>query len=358
VALPARNEEARIADCLNAINNQVSVTPDHVVLLLNNCSDRTAELAYQLRPHLRFELHITHVQLPAEKANAGHARHLAFKAAAPLAGDDGILLTTDADGQVDPDWIEANMAAIRKGADAVAGWAELDPNDWGNIPLRLHEDDARECAYDLACDEIHAMLNPDAADPLPRHTQASGASIAVTIKAYRAAGGIPQTSSGEDRAFIAALRRVDARIRHAPECRVVVSGRTQGRAAGGMADTIRRRLMVPDLYLDDRLEPAEVCARRASLRHLTRAVYDGNGFPSALARELGIELRALRAFLTLPTFGSAWDGIEQISPRLVRQRVSTADLPRQQALAEMWRDRARQDPAACREAIMHSSSVG
>jgi hypothetical protein len=99
--------------------------------------------------------------------------------AAVIAGPDGILLTTDADGRVDPDWLSANVAEIRKGADAVAGWADLDRTEWGEIPMKLHEADARECAYDSLCDEIHAQLDPDPYDPMPRHTQNSGASIAV-----------------------------------------------------------------------------------------------------------------------------------------------------------------------------------
>ena len=62
--------------------------------------------------------------------------------AARLAGPAGVLLTTDADGLVDPDWLAANLAAIEAGADAVAGWCELHPVEWGAIPPRLHEDDA------------------------------------------------------------------------------------------------------------------------------------------------------------------------------------------------------------------------
>ena len=181
--------------------------------------------------------------------------------AARLAGLDGVLLTTDADGQVDPDWLAANLQCLADGADAVAGWVDLHPIEWGAIPRALHEDDARECAYDRLCDEIHGLLDPDPADPLPRHTQHSGASIAVTAAAFARCGGVPAIPSGEDRALIAALRRVDARIRHAPEVHVSVSGRTEGRSEGGMADTIRRRLAKPDEYIDDRLEPALDCAR-------------------------------------------------------------------------------------------------
>ena len=79
---------------------------------------------------------------------------------------------------------------------------------------------------------------------------------------------MPPIPLGEDRAFFAALRRIDARIRHAPEVRVTVSARTNGRATGGMADTIRRRLEKPDEMLDENLEPAVNATRRAELRGL------------------------------------------------------------------------------------------
>ena len=259
---------------------------------------------------------------------------------------------------VDPDWIGANLSAIRAGADAVAGWAELDPLDWGAIPVALHEDDARECAYDAVCDELGALLDPDPADPLPRHTQASGASIAVTVAAYRAAGGVPDVSCGEDRALMAALRRIDARVRHAPECRVVVSGRTKGRAVGGMADTIRRRLTAPDTFLDDRLEPAMDCARRAALRHLAREVHRRRCGMDLLRRASGVDEATLAALIRMPYFGAAWAEIEAISPLLLRRRVATRDSGEQQAIANEVRRRARRDAAGFRSALLDAIESG
>ncbi len=242
VAIPARDEADRIVGCLDALQGQIGARLDHIVLLVNNSRDATASRARAAAGQLGTAVHVIETVLPPEQANAGHARRLAMAHAARLVGADGVLLTTDADGQVDPDWLAANLAAIRDGADLVAGWVELDPVEWGRIPMRLHRDDARECAYDMLCDEIHARLDPDPADPLPRHTQHSGASLAVTAAAYERCGGVPAIPCGEDRALVDALRRVDARIRHALEVHVTVSGRTEGRSPGGMADTIRRRL--------------------------------------------------------------------------------------------------------------------
>jgi len=85
-----------------------------------------------------------------------------------------------------------------------------------------------ECAYAAALDKIASILVPEAWDPWPRHTEHSGASIAVTLAAYRLVGGMPPAPIAEDRRFFAALRAAGARIRHAPEIAVVVSGASWG----------------------------------------------------------------------------------------------------------------------------------
>lgn len=333
-AVPARDERDTILQCLQALDAQVGARLDHIVVLVNNATDGTAALARSFRPHPATQLHVLERSLAPAQANAGHARRLAMEAAFALAGPQGVLLTTDADAAVDPDWLAANLAALRAGADAVAGWVELDPVGHRAIPARLHADDARECAYDALCDEIHARLDPDPADPMPRHTQHSGASIAVTGAAYRRCGGIPDIAVGEDRAFIAALRRVDAGVRHAPEVHVVVSGRTEGRSPGGMADTIRRRLIRPDPFLDDRLEPATDCVRRARLRAALRRLYDEPmDDPSAIAQQCGLAPEAVAAAVNAPYFGAAWQAVESAAPLLRRQLVAVSDLPVQMEVA-------------------------
>ena len=43
-----------------------------------------------------------------------------------------------------------------------------------------------------------------------------------SVAAFLQAGGVPRVATGEDRALIASLKRIDARIRHDPTIRVVV----------------------------------------------------------------------------------------------------------------------------------------
>ena len=92
----------------------------------------------------------------------------------------------------------------------------IDPVEAAIIPAHLHEDDARECRLIALLDMLAWMLYPEWHYPPPRHTEASGASLAVTVDAYRRVGGISAIAAGEDPAFVRALWMMDARVRHDP----------------------------------------------------------------------------------------------------------------------------------------------
>jgi glycosyltransferase involved in cell wall biosynthesis len=335
VAIPVKDEADRIGSCLRALADQKGVNAHQVaiVLLLNNCTDETVKAIDKLTPNLPVRVYPFEVRLPQQHATAGYARRLAMEAAEEMVDPEGVLLTTDADGQVDRNWIALNLQALLRGADAVAGRIDIDPVEASLIPPKLHQDDARECIYSELLDRISAQLDPDPFDPLPRHSEHAGASIAVTVSAFRRAGSIPAIALGEDRAFFAALRRVDARIRHAPEVRVVVSGRTIGRAVGGMADTIRRRMVRPDEKLDDRLEPAIDAARRAQLRNLARLAWSRPGLIERMsdffAKLLLMLPDEVARVLNFPYFGAAWAELESRSISLLKRKVLIADLQNQ-----------------------------
>jgi hypothetical protein len=345
VAIPAKNEADEIEGCLLAIAAQQGAVVDAVTLCLNNCTDGTAHAVRRIAESLPFAVDTVHVLLPPERACVGVARRIAMDRAADRAGPHGILLTTDADGRADPDWVAANLMALRNGADAVAGQAEIDPVGAKLIPPHLHAIDARECAYAALLDEIQSLLDPDPADPWPRHDEHSSASIAVTVAAYRRAGGMPPVALAEDRAFIDALRRVDARILHALDARVVVSARIVGRAPGGVADTIRRRIERVDKLLDDRVEPVPDAARRARVRARLRGAWQTRCVDRTAVRGLGARLRLtaqeIEGLMTARYFGTAWAEAEDRSPVLRRRRVPLVDLPVQTARAQRLRDALR-----------------
>jgi GT2 family glycosyltransferase len=337
VAIPVRDEAERIGGCLAALARQ-SVSADHIVLLLNNCTDRTAEVLKNL-PRARHRLHIIECRLNGSLASAGCARALAMKRAASLVDSsrntEAVILTTDADAEVPANWIEANLRAIDQGSDAVCGMAVIDPREALMIPRHLHEDDAREVGYGRLLDEIASILLPDPADPWPRHTEDSGASIAITASMLRRVGGMPRMPSGEDRALIRRLRLIDARVRHDPQISVVVSGRTEGRAQGGMADTMRRRIVMQDEFADGSIEPAWDAFRRIRMKRRFSLLWHEPTEPRChqLARRLALRPKVLMEAVRAPYFGLGWSRVEKASSLLSQQRVRFVDLPRQTAIA-------------------------
>jgi hypothetical protein len=329
VAIPIRNEAAVIGQCLIALAAQDYGGAFTVVAYLNNCSDSTAEIIRQLEPRLPYAVRLFDEQLPPGQAHAGMARRIAMQRAAADASANAVLLTTDADSRVPSDWISANLAAIKAGADAVAGMAEIDAADAALLPRRLIADEEKCDEYTTLLDEIDCLLDPQDCDPWPRHTQHSGASIAVRAAVFARSGGIPPVPVGEDRQFFAALRRIDARIRHAPDIVVTISGRTVGRAKGGMADTIARRLVQPDSWLDDNLEPAQSRLRRAMLRSCVREAWlvkAGSAELREIATTLGLPFATIHQALNHASFGQAWSMLEQSSPKLQYHRVAAQHL--------------------------------
>ena len=245
-----------------------------LVLLLNNCSDRTAAIARGRLAASGAPFALVNVALPPSQANAGFARRLALDLAAlwleRADRRDGVLLTTDADSRVPPQWLARNLAAIHAGCGAVAGRVTLEPAEEGLLPQALMRRSARENAYEQALLALSARIDPVAHDPWPNHWSASGASYGVTLDAYRAIGGLPHPASGEDRALADMLLRHDIPIRHDPEIVVVTSARLDGRARGGVADTIRMRCEDPEAPGDERLEPLANALRRHLWRRRLR----------------------------------------------------------------------------------------
>ena len=334
--IPVKNEEAQIGACLQSLYSQTRAL-DRLVLLLNDCTDSTADICRQFQRRFHgIEIH--EVTLKGPLASAGEARRRALE----LAGGNGreaIILTTDADAVLPPSWVEQNVWEIAAGADAVCGMAEIHLQDAAMIPRALHEDDRRETFLLSILDEMMSILAPDRFDPWPRHQQQSGASIAVRSSALDFAGGPPRVTSGEDRALIEQLRLIDARVRHAPGISVQVSGRLEGRAAGGMAETIKRRLVCQDDLTDATLEPAVDAYRRAMARASLLAAWGQKIDGMDLARDLLIDPGEMRTILHAEFFGRAWNRLQAVSPVLQRRRVAFAELPREIAIALELREK-------------------
>ena len=251
VIVPARNEEHALPAALEALRLQCALADRpvphdvyEVVVLLNNCTDASSEVARRYREeHPGFHLHIAECTLPPETAHVGTARRLlmdtAFHRLEGSVHTHTAILSTDADTVVSRDWVYCNLRAIEEGAEAVGGVIHLKPEDIELLDSGTLLAYRNDRTYQKHVARLESLLDPDPADPWPRHLEHFGASLSCTPAAYRRAGGMPPVKPLEDVAFVDALRRVDARLRHAPDVSIHTSARLDGRAEVGLSGQLR-----------------------------------------------------------------------------------------------------------------------
>ncbi|SIO58749.1 glycosyltransferase [Paraburkholderia phenazinium] len=209
VVIPAHNEEALLAHCLAAIR-AAACDPALVgeavrtVVVLDDCTDRTAEIAR----HGGVET------LALQARNVGVAR--AAGAQRLLEAGARWLAFTDADSRVSPGWLAAQLSL---GADAVCGSICVD--DW-----TAHSPDLRD---------YFRRTYRDA----DGHRHVHGANLGVSAEAYRRAGGFAPLACSEDVALVEQLLATGAQIAWSAAPRVTTSARRASRARGGFGDTLR-----------------------------------------------------------------------------------------------------------------------
>jgi GT2 family glycosyltransferase len=345
VAIPVKDEVERLAACLSALARQrdrlgqpIPPALVRVVVFANNCTDQSASLTRKLGRGFSLDVRVVEAQLPPAAANAGNARRAAMDIAESWLMErgerEGMILTTDADSQVSPNWIAENLAAFEAGAEAVLGRIDLD-EDGKLLPAELHRRGELEDAYERLLTELSWLLDPLEYNPWPHHATISGASLGVSRTAYCRVGRLPRVPLGEDKALIALLSRQDGRIRYSPTIHVVTSGRTNGRAPGGVADTLAIRSREPESFCDDALEPFRTAFARALWRGRLRRLYASG--PLALDQEwvanLRLSARDVRDIAKEAPFGAAWNIIEDRSSLFARHLLRPAELPKQIAIA-------------------------
>jgi hypothetical protein len=141
------------------------------------------------------------------------------------------------------------VAHTRRGAQAIAGLIELDPDEAAALPeavLAWRERDALARLRRVRDD-----------DPEAGHHHFAGASLGITAGAYRAVGGLEPLTALEDAAFAERLRRHGISIVRAQDVRVRTSARPDGRATRGLSIDLevsvwsaRRRYTADDFDLD------------------------------------------------------------------------------------------------------------
>lgn len=346
VAIPARNEAGRIGRCLDGLARQETSLPFGVLVLVNDSSDDTfAEVAAHGRRRGCGPLMVIEAELPPERCDAGAARCVAMQLAGRcMPSGDGAVFTTDADSLPPPHWIAAYSALIYAGYDAVAGLARLLPEDMADIPRSLLQRRLAEERYEACLDALEAWLDPVAHNPWPRHYQASGANLAISVAAMRRVSELCWPVCGEDKWLVRSLEAHDGRVRHDTSLQVLTSGRLFGRARGGMADTMRKRILDPESPCDERLEMLDRAYFRARTRRLLREFHAGHrhsGHLDTLSARIRLTPRLLAEVLDASRFGVAWRAIENLSPRLARQPIKPSQLAVQCARGETLLARLR-----------------
>lgn len=240
VAVPARDEEGWIGECLGRLLSLPAdprISSLKIVVLANNCTDRTVEIAEALSRANPGAMEVRSVRFPEGNANAGAARRASLDAAADrLVDAHDALLCTDADTLVATSWLTRTLDYFDAGYDAVAGMAHLEPAEMRTLPRPHRVRLSQIRRYHRALDDLRHLIQAD--EPWPRHYYEGGASIALTLGMYRRIGGAPTPEVGEDKALFDAVRSHGGRIRHARDVRVATSCRLAGRTSGGASGTL------------------------------------------------------------------------------------------------------------------------
>ncbi|WP_157928909.1 glycosyltransferase [Pararhizobium haloflavum] len=245
MAIPARNEVARLPRLLAALEQQSLPSGDKlsVLLLINNSTDGSAALAKELASrsnHVDLTVHT--VNFAPQIATVGMARKTAMHRALTLAPSASpvLLMTTDADAEPHHDWVAANLRAAHTGADLVTGMILADPSEEASLGGALINRSRAFGAYCQARSLLESIIDPVDHDPWPRHLFEMAGSIAVRSDVYAAVGGLDPLAYREDLAFVSKVRASGYLVRHSVEAVVSVSARTCGRAPQGMSQSLAR----------------------------------------------------------------------------------------------------------------------
>ena len=297
--------------------------------MVNNTFDRTAEVAVSWARKSDVAIEIITVNLPQHRANAGVARRLAMDRARYFLGESGALLTTDADSLPEATWIAENLRelAIRDGL--VCGRIDFDRREAAALPPGTLESGRSETYYRFIAFELDSLLDPDPLNPWPHHGHTSGASLAMRASAYDLIGGLPDVSCGEDRALARAFRENDLPVIHCGRVGVVTSCRTDGRASGGMADTIASRMIQDDFACDEQLEDPTQLLTRSTFRYALRSAMPLDDSRLALLAGLGLTETTFRRAARITSFGALWSLMERESPLLQRRPMYRSQMERE-----------------------------
>jgi glycosyltransferase involved in cell wall biosynthesis len=220
VAVPARDEEARIGDAVRAIllAAEAVAVPVDVVVAADACRDDTAGIAESLGALV--------VRTDAGRVGAARAAAVQVGLAAAHDPERVWIANTDADSTVPSDWLTVHLEFAERGIGLLRGAVLPDP-------------------HELAVEHLRRWLslNP----PREGHDHVHGANLGLTGGAYLAAGGFSDLALQEDVALVRAVEASGRRTASTARAAVITSARTTGRLEGGFATYLRDRVVAQPL---------------------------------------------------------------------------------------------------------------
>lgn len=219
VAVPARDEQALLGRCLDAVvaaADRVRPHADvHIVVAADGCTDDTEAVAAAALSRQ----HASIVRLEAR--NVGVTRAAAVSAGlttiGPPSSDGAWIAMTDADSVVPVDWLSAHLQAANVGFDAVVGAIAVD--HWSD----------RQRALDAGLYRHRRAQRRAGIQPV------HGANLGVSAAALAAVGGVPAQALSEDAALVRRLNAAGRAVLYDRELVVRTSARRSARAPGGFS---------------------------------------------------------------------------------------------------------------------------
>ena len=154
VVVPARDEEALVGACVRALAAPEGVEPGahELLLVLDRCTDATEARARAAAGGLA--LHVLHAAEPGVGAARRLGMDLACERLHAVGRPDGLIACTDADSEVGPDWLAAQLAAVEAGARAIGGRAALSEAEQEALGPEIRARREREAAARLERPEV------------------------------------------------------------------------------------------------------------------------------------------------------------------------------------------------------------
>lgn len=217
VVIPARNEETLLPAALAAVDAARRQSPDlavDVIVVADACSDRTAQVAVSFGAHV----------LEIAAGNVGAARAAGIAAALdrsrPSAGMHW-LASTDADSQVPPHWLTAQVTAAQHGCQLFLGTVKLAPEVEDRFPRWV-----RQYTHDATQGHEHGHVH--------------GANLGIEASTYLAIGGFRPMATGEDVDLAQRARHRGAQVAWCTDAPVTTSARMHARAPDGVSCDLAR----------------------------------------------------------------------------------------------------------------------